>query len=183
MASGDDTQRQVPVTQPALPAAVPAVQGGATTAGTAPAQATLPPQRIYRRRLANLRNVRCALADALRDLEAGTMEPGKARVLICRAHPDSGRGDSHSQKCLGVAVGLDDTPKDMTGTDQVRSAALVFKQDHKNLWRQLLREELERRPRKERGRNPFGFPRDPGLFTGGVYGTRTRGLRRDRPAL
>jgi hypothetical protein len=29
-----------------------------------------------------LRNVRCALADALRDLEAGTMEPGKARVLI-----------------------------------------------------------------------------------------------------
>jgi hypothetical protein len=37
---------------------------------------------MYRRRLANLRNVRCALADALRDLEAGTMEPGKARVMI-----------------------------------------------------------------------------------------------------
>ena len=82
MASGDDTQGQVPVAQPALPDAVPAVQGGATTAGTAPAQPTLPPQRIYRRRLANLRNVRCALADALRNLEAGTMEPGKARVLI-----------------------------------------------------------------------------------------------------
>jgi hypothetical protein len=82
VASGDDTQRQVPVTQPALPAAVPAVQGGTTTSGTAPAQSPLPPPRMYRRRLANLRNVRCALADALRDLEAGTMEPGKARVMI-----------------------------------------------------------------------------------------------------
>ena len=82
MASGDDTQGQVLVVQPTLPDPVPAVQGGATTAGTTPAQPTLPPQRIYRRRLANLRNVRCALADALRDLEAGTMEPGKARVLI-----------------------------------------------------------------------------------------------------
>ena len=82
MASADDTQGQVPVTQPALPDAAPAVQGGATTRGTIPVQATPPPQRIYRRRLANLRNVRCALADALRALEAGTMEPGKARVLI-----------------------------------------------------------------------------------------------------
>jgi len=79
---GDDPQEQVPVAQPALPDAAPAIQGGVTTAGTAPAQPTLPPQRIYRRRLANLRNVRCALADALRDLEAGTMEPGKVRVLI-----------------------------------------------------------------------------------------------------
>ena len=82
MASGDDIQDQVPVAQPALPDPVPAVQGGGATAGTAPAQGPLPPPRIYRRRLANLRNVRCALADALRDLEAGTMEPGKARVMI-----------------------------------------------------------------------------------------------------
>jgi hypothetical protein len=36
---------------------------------------------------------------------------------------------------------------------------------------------------KRRGRNPFGFPRDSGLICGGEYGTRTRGLRRDRPAL
>ena len=36
---------------------------------------------------------------------------------------------------------------------------------------------------KRRGRNPFGFPRDSGLMCGGEYGTRTRGLRRDRPAL
>jgi hypothetical protein len=82
VAPGDDIQGQVPVAQPALPDPVPAVQGGAKTAGTTPAQPTLPPPRIYRRRLANLRNVRCALADALRDLEAGTTEPGKARVLI-----------------------------------------------------------------------------------------------------
>ncbi len=36
---------------------------------------------------------------------------------------------------------------------------------------------------KRRGRNPFGFPRGSGLVCGGEYGTRTRGLRRDRPAL
>ena len=82
MPSGDNPQGQVPVAQQELRDAVPAVQGSATTAGTAPAQPPLPPPRIYRRRLANLRNVRCALADALRDLEAGTMEPGKARVMI-----------------------------------------------------------------------------------------------------
>jgi len=70
------------VAQQDLPDPVPAVQGGGTTAGTAPASPPLPPPRLYRRRLANLRNFRCALADALRDLEAGTMEPGKARVLI-----------------------------------------------------------------------------------------------------
>jgi hypothetical protein len=46
---------------------------------------------------------------------------------------------------FGIAVGLDGIPKEMTGKDQVRSAALVFKQDHKNLWRQLLREELDQR--------------------------------------
>jgi hypothetical protein len=44
--------------------------------------------------------------------------------------------------------------------------------------------ELQSAPKQERrGRNPVGFPRNPGLFCGGVYGTRTRGLRRDRPAL
>jgi hypothetical protein len=36
---------------------------------------------------------------------------------------------------------------------------------------------------KVRGRNPSGFPRSSGLFSGGVCGARTRGLRRDRPAL
>ena len=82
MASGDDIQGQVPVVQPGLPDAAPAVQGGVPTAGTAPVQPTLPPQPVYRRRLANLRNVRCALADALRALEAGTLEPAKARVMI-----------------------------------------------------------------------------------------------------
>ena len=82
MGTGNDTQEQVPGAQPALPDAAPSAQGGGTTAGTVPAQPPLPPPRLYRRRLANLRNVRCALADALRDLEAGTMEPGKARVLI-----------------------------------------------------------------------------------------------------
>jgi len=35
----------------------------------------------------------------------------------------------------------------------------------------------------EEAGTPRTFPSDPGLFTGGVYGTRTRGLRRDRPAL
>ena len=54
---------------------------------------------------------------------------------------------------FGIAVGLDGIPEDMTGADQVRSAALVFKQDHKNLWRQLLREELDRR-RNVRVRDP-----------------------------
>lgn len=34
---------------------------------------------------------------------------------------------------FGITVGLDDIPNDMTGEDQVQSAALVFKQDHKNL--------------------------------------------------
>ena len=82
MGTGDDTEGQVPAAQQDLPDAVPAVQGGGTTAGTAPPQPPLPPPRIYRRRLSNLRNVRCALADALRALEAGTLEPGKARVLI-----------------------------------------------------------------------------------------------------
>ena len=82
MGTGDDTEGQVPVAQPGVPDALEAAQGGGTTAGTAPAQPPLPPPRIYRRRLANLRNVRCALADALRSLEAGTLEPSKARVMI-----------------------------------------------------------------------------------------------------
>jgi hypothetical protein len=78
----EDTEAQFPVAQPGVPDALEAAQGGGTTAGTAPAQPPLPPPRAYRRRLANLRNVRCALADALRALEAGTLEPGKARVMI-----------------------------------------------------------------------------------------------------
>jgi hypothetical protein len=78
----DDTQGQVPAAQPGVPDALEAAQSGGTTAGTASAQPTLPPPRLYRRRLGNLRNVRCALADALRALEAGTLEPGKARVMI-----------------------------------------------------------------------------------------------------
>ncbi len=39
-------------------------------------------RRAYRRRLGNLKNVRCALADALRELEAGDVEPGRARALV-----------------------------------------------------------------------------------------------------
>lgn len=41
-----------------------------------------PSPRSRRRRLANLRNVRTALADALWRLETDLMEPAKARVLI-----------------------------------------------------------------------------------------------------
>jgi hypothetical protein len=41
-----------------------------------------PRPRSRRRRLANLRNVRTALADALWGLEADLIEPSKARVLI-----------------------------------------------------------------------------------------------------
>jgi hypothetical protein len=45
---------------------------------------------------------------------------------------------------FGIAVGLDPVPREAEGKDEVRSAALVFK-DRKNLWRQMLREEIERR--------------------------------------
>ena len=41
-----------------------------------------PRPRASRRRLASLRNVRTALADALCSLEADRIEPAKARVLI-----------------------------------------------------------------------------------------------------
>ncbi len=41
-----------------------------------------PAPRVYRRRLANLTNVRTALADVLRRLEAGEVETGQARALI-----------------------------------------------------------------------------------------------------
>jgi len=41
-----------------------------------------PSPRSRRRRLANLRNVRTALADALWGLETDLIEPSKARVLI-----------------------------------------------------------------------------------------------------
>ena len=45
-------------------------------------QSPPPHPRSRRRRLANLRNVRTALADALCGLEADRIEPAKARVLI-----------------------------------------------------------------------------------------------------
>ena len=38
-------------------------------------------------------------------------------------------------------------------------------------------------PAEEEAGTPRIFPSDSGLITGGEYGTRTRGLRRDRPAL
>jgi hypothetical protein len=38
-------------------------------------------------------------------------------------------------------------------------------------------------PDAEEAGTPRISPSDPGLLDGGVYGTRTRGLRRDRPAL
>ena len=46
---------------------------------------------------------------------------------------------------FGIAVGLDPVPRDAINKSEVRSAALVFKQDRKNLWRQTLHEELKRR--------------------------------------
>jgi hypothetical protein len=108
----DDTEGQVPVAQPGLPDAGEAGQGGGTTAGTAPAQPPLPPPRIYRRRLANLRNVRCALADALRDLEArlrrveggqrGQPEAWVDRYL--RAHPESGLPHAVREQLRGIVA-------------------------------------------------------------------------------
>ncbi len=56
--------------------AIPAAGGVVvpSLAGTSP--------RRYRRRLANLRNVRTALADVVDALEAGTRDPSVARAIV-----------------------------------------------------------------------------------------------------
>lgn len=41
-----------------------------------------PTPRAYRRRLANMGNVRSALSDVLRRLETGEVETGRARALV-----------------------------------------------------------------------------------------------------
>lgn len=51
-------------------------------AGESGASRPPPTPRAYRRRLANLTNVRTALADVVRRLEDGKVETGQARALI-----------------------------------------------------------------------------------------------------
>lgn len=55
-------------------------QGIAALQAATPATPT--PPRAYRRRLGNLDNVRAGLVAAIRGLEAGTIDPRRARVLV-----------------------------------------------------------------------------------------------------
>ena len=66
--------------------AIPATDAKPEPAGVsgegAPKAGSPPAKRRYRRRLANLDNVRCGLADVIRELEEGERENGSARVLV-----------------------------------------------------------------------------------------------------